>query len=188
MYHILETIRIGRSSLELEAAVSSIGFFFTGCLSYCIFAILCPCTVATSVPVIPPVGSFLYNQMILPMVGLSLAFTFTDGSTSFMSRVPSKNESSIRYSWRGSRRLYFNGLLRAFLPAVVPHFLYLIALGELMWEFDPQFVADECLLASNRSEQITRRPLSHQSSDVKHSGTIIEEMLQNMPVLSCWHH
>eukprot|EP00574_Skeletonema_japonicum_P000624 CAMPEP_0201740330 /NCGR_PEP_ID=MMETSP0593-20130828/46246_1 /ASSEMBLY_ACC=CAM_ASM_000672 /TAXON_ID=267983 /ORGANISM="Skeletonema japonicum, Strain CCMP2506" /LENGTH=478 /DNA_ID=CAMNT_0048234637 /DNA_START=1927 /DNA_END=3363 /DNA_ORIENTATION=+ len=156
MYHILEIIRIGRSSLE--AAVSSVGFFFTGCLSYCIFAILCPCTVATSVPVIPPVGSFLYNQVILPMIGLSLAFT--DGTCEFMSRVPSKNESSVRYSWRGSRRLYFNGLLRAFLPAVVPHFLYLIALGELMWEFDPQFVADKCLLATNSSEQITQRPLS----------------------------
>ncbi|KAK1741012.1 putative transmembrane protein 94 [Skeletonema marinoi] len=123
MYHILEIIRIGRSSLE--AAVTSVGFFFTG--------------FATSVPIIPPLGSFLYNQVILPMIGLSLAFT--DGSNEFMSRVPSKNES-FRYSWRGSRRIYFNGLLRAFLPAVVPHFLYLIALGELMWKFDPQFVAE----------------------------------------------
>mmetsp|Transcript_32820 Transcript_32820/g.67159 ORF Transcript_32820/g.67159 Transcript_32820/m.67159 type:complete len:1431 (+) Transcript_32820:87-4379(+) len=155
MYHILEIIRIGRSSLE--AAVTSVGFFFTGCLSYCIFAVLCPCTVATSVPIIPPLGSFLYNQVILPMIGLSLAFT--DGSNEFMSRVPSKNES-FRYSWRGSRRIYFNGLLRAFLPAVVPHFLYLIALGELMWEFDPQFVSEKCLLSSNNSEQVARRPLS----------------------------
>ncbi|KAL7495674.1 hypothetical protein ACHAWT_005447 [Skeletonema menzelii] len=155
MYHILEIIRIGRSSLE--AAISSVSFFFTGCLSHCLFAVLCPCTAATSVPVIPPLGSFLFNQVILPLIGLSLAFT--DGSSEFMSRVPSKNESSVRYSWRGSRRIYFNGLLRAFLPAVVPHFLYLIALGELMWKFDPQFVADKCLLASNSIEEVTQRPL-----------------------------
>ena len=153
MYHILEIIRIGRASLE--AAVSSVGFFFTGCLSFCMFAVLCPCTVATSVPVIPPLGSFLYNQVILPMIGLSLAFT--DGSNEFMSRVPSKNESSVRYSWRGSRRLYFNGVLRAFLPAIVPHFLYLIALGELMWKFDEQFVVEKCHLSI---EDATRRPLS----------------------------
>jgi len=156
IYHILEIIRIGRASLE--AAVSSVSFFLTGCLSYCMFAVLCPCTSATSVPVIPPLGSFLYNQVILPMIGLSLAFT--DGSNEFMSRVPSKNESSVRYSWRGSRRLFFNGFLRAFLPAVVPHFLYLIALGELMWKFDPQFVAEKCNLSSNSIEQVTRRPLS----------------------------
>ena len=156
MYHILEIIRIGRSALE--ATVSSVGFFFTGCLSYCIFAVLCPCTVATSVPDIPPLGSFLFNQVMLPLIGLSLAFT--DGSNEFMSRVPSKNESSVRYSWRGSRRLYFNGFLRAFLPAFVPHLLYLIALGELMWKFDPQFVADNCLLASTNIEEVARRPLS----------------------------
>eukprot|EP00986_Skeletonema_menzelii_P010454 scaffold5084_cov145-Skeletonema_menzelii.AAC.1 len=92
MYHILEIIRIGRSSLE--AAISSVSFFFTGCLSHCLFAVLCPCTAATSVPVIPPLGSFLFNQVILPLIGLSLAFT--DGSSEFMSRVPSKNESSVR--------------------------------------------------------------------------------------------
>ena len=28
-----------------------------------------------------------------------------------------------------------------------------------MWKFDPQFVADKCLLASNSIEEVTQRPL-----------------------------
>ena len=156
MYHILEIIRIGRSSLE--AAISSVGFFFTASLSYCIFAVLCPCTVATSIPVIPSLGSFLLTQVVLPLLGLSLAFT--DGSNEFMSRVPSKNESSVKLTWRGSKKFYFNGFLRAFLPAIVPHLLYLIALGELMWEFDPQFVEEKCFNASDNIEKVAQRPLS----------------------------
>ncbi|KAL7434025.1 hypothetical protein ACHAXM_003841, partial [Skeletonema potamos] len=189
MYHILEIIRIGRASLE--ASVSSVCFFLTGCLSYCIFAVLCPCTSATSVPVIPPLGSFLYNQVILPLIGLSLAFT--DGSNEFMSRVPSKNESSVRYSWRGSRRLFFNGFLRAFLPAVVPHFLYLIALGELMWKFDPEFVAEKCRLSTNNGvEQMTGRQLSsiircealrNYSGEATESASVI--MLASLTLCTC---
>ena len=155
MYHLLEIIRIGRASLE--AAMSSVGFFLTGCLSYCIFAVLCTCTVATSVPAVPPLGSFLHNQIILPMIALSLAFT--DGSDEFMSRVPPKNDSSVRQSLKGSRKLYFNGILRAFFPALVPQFLYLIALGGLMWEFDPEFVVENCL-SSTSFDAVTRKPLS----------------------------
>jgi len=45
-----------------------------------------------------------------------------------------------------------SGLLKSVLPAVIPQMLYLVALGELMWEFDPAFVEDFCLPREEGSE------------------------------------
>ncbi len=78
----------------------------------------------------------------------------TDEAKEFMTRVPPKNDPSVKYS-SANRRQYFSWLLRSTLPTIVPQFLYLIAIGELIWEFDPQFVRDNCLDALD-------------SNDVKH--------------------
>lgn len=69
----------------------------------------------------------------------------TDEAKEFMTRVPPKNDPSVKYFMMANRRKYFSWLLRSALPAIVPQFLYLICLGELMWEFDSQFVLDHCL-------------------------------------------
>ncbi len=69
----------------------------------------------------------------------------TDEAKDFMTRVPPKNDSSVKFSLMANRHQYFSWLLRSALPAIVPQFLYLICLGELMWEFDYQFVLDHCL-------------------------------------------
>ena len=139
--HFVEIIRIGR--VCLEAATSAASFALSGNLSFSIFVLLCSCTAATAVPTIPVLGSFLYTQLLLPVIGLTMSST--DDAKDFMTRVPPKNDPSVKYSLRANRRLYFSGLLRAALPAIIPQFLYLICLGELMWEFDSQFVKDFCL-------------------------------------------
>jgi hypothetical protein len=69
----------------------------------------------------------------------------TDEAKEFMTRVPPKNDPSVKYFLMANRRQYFSGLLRSALPAILPQFLYLVVLGELMWEFDSQFVLDHCL-------------------------------------------
>ena len=68
-----------------------------------------------------------------------------------MTRVPPKNDPSVKY-FLANRRQYFSWLLRSALPAIVPQFLYLIAIGELMWEFDSQFVQDHCLDALDSND------------------------------------
>lgn len=139
--HFVEIIRIGR--VCLEAATSGASFALSGNLSFSIFIFLCPCTAATAVPMIPTLGSFMYAQVLLPLIGLSMAST--DDAKDFMTRVPPKNDPAVKYSLRSNMRPYLSVLLRAAIPAIIPQFLYLIVLGELMWEFDSPFVKDFCL-------------------------------------------
>lgn len=139
--HLVDIIRIGRACLE--AAASSVTFVVSGCLSFSIFIMLCPCTAATCVPRIPALGSFLYTQVLLPLIGLSMIST--DEAKDFMTCVPPKNDASLKFSLRANKRQYLSLMLKSSLPAVIPQFLYLVALGELMWKFDSQFVENFCL-------------------------------------------
>ena len=75
----------------------------------------------------------------------SLSVVLTDEAAEFMTCVPAKNDLSVKYSLVANRHQYFNVLLRSALPAIFPQFLYLIVLGELIWEFDSQFVLEHCL-------------------------------------------
>jgi hypothetical protein len=70
--HFIEIIRVGRTCLE--AATQGVTFVLSGCVSFSIFIILCSCTAATAVPTIPAIGSFLFTQIVLPMIGLSSKF------------------------------------------------------------------------------------------------------------------
>jgi len=139
--HLNGIIRIGRACLE--AATSGVTFVISGLLSFSIFIMLCSCTAATAVPQVPTLGSFLYTQILLPIIGLSLVST--DESKEFMTRVPPKNDNSVSYSLRSNGRKYLSVFLGASFRAIIPQFLYLIVLGELMWAFDPQFVENNCL-------------------------------------------
>lgn len=149
--HFVEIIRIGRACLE--SATSSVTFVLSGCLCFSIFILLCSCTAATAVPTIHALDSFLYTQILLPLIGLSIAWA--DEGKDFMTRVPPKNDPSASYSFRANKRQYFNFFLRAAIPAIIPQFLYLIALGELMWHFDPAFVEEFCLRTSDASWEST---------------------------------
>jgi len=62
-----------------------------------------------------------------------------------MTRVPPKNDNLVNYSLRSNGRKYLSVFLGASFRAIIPQFLYLIVLGELMWAFDPQFVENNCL-------------------------------------------
>ena len=60
-----------------------------------------------------------------------------------------------------NRRQYVGWFVRSSIPAILTQFLYLIVLGELMWEFDPQFVLDNCLdsadVTADAEEQVKFR-------------------------------
>lgn len=69
----------------------------------------------------------------------------TDEGADFMTVVPPKNDISMKYTLRENGRRYLTILLRSCLPAIIPQLLYLLALGELLWAFDPFFVESFCL-------------------------------------------
>jgi hypothetical protein len=138
--NLLQIIRIGRASLE--AATSSATYFLSGVLSYGIFILLCPCTVATVTPIIPALGSFLYIQIVLHVIGLAMAST--DGDKEQQTRVPPKNIASVKYSFKENKRWYLGLLLRSSPSSVISHLVYLSALGELLWAFDSAFVEENC--------------------------------------------
>ncbi len=62
-----------------------------------------------------------------------------------MSRVPPKNDPSSKFSLKESKRIYVSGILRATPQAILPQFVYLVALGQLMWKFESEFVEKYCL-------------------------------------------
>lgn len=62
-----------------------------------------------------------------------------------MSRVPPKNDPSSKFSLKESKRIYMNGILRAAPQAIFPQFVYLIALCQLMLEFERAFLEEHCL-------------------------------------------
>lgn len=151
--HILDIIRIGRASLE--AVTSAFSFVFSGCLSFSMFVLLSSCTASTAVPTTPVLGSFLYTQIILLGIGLSMAYT--DGEKDSMTRVPPKNDTT-KYSFRENKRMYVGGVLRAAPSAVIPQLIYLIVLGELMWAFDAPFVEEYCLATDNMAQIVSAKP------------------------------
>jgi magnesium-transporting ATPase (P-type) len=119
-------------------------FFLTGLLSFGMYLTLCPCTVSTVVPTIPALEAFLYVQIILHGIGLSMAST--DGNKEQMTRVPQKNDVTTKYSF-----------LRSVSSSICSHLIYLVALGELLWALDPTFVEEHCLLDDYTKE---RTPLA----------------------------
>mmetsp|Transcript_31329 Transcript_31329/g.65513 ORF Transcript_31329/g.65513 Transcript_31329/m.65513 type:complete len:1636 (-) Transcript_31329:697-5604(-) len=153
--HLMEIIRIGRASLE--AVTAAVAFVLSGNLSFGIFILLCPCTAATAVPVIPTLGSFLY-MLVLLMIGSSIAAT-TDEDSGAMSRVPPKNDPSSKFSLKESKRIYMNGVLRAAPQAILSQFVYIVAFCQLMWEFESPFLEEHCLDFSGNESMGNNPPM-----------------------------
>ena len=137
---LVEIIRIGRACLE--ASKSSATYVFSSNLSFGLFVLLSTCTASTSIPSISLLDAFLFTQIIVPLVGMSLAMS--DEARGFMLQVPKKNDATSRYTLRANKGQVFIVLAKTILPAVIPQLLYLIALAQLMLEYEPVFIGTYC--------------------------------------------
>lgn len=138
-----EIIECGRAALE--ATKSAALFLIFGSVTFSLFVLLCMCSASTTIPFVPSLGSALYLQVILPIIGLAMASREADADS--MKRVPEKNDQSIVFQKKQGSRLYMNIFLKGLLPAALPQILHLIALGELILAFEPQLVVNECSIA-----------------------------------------
>ena len=102
----------------------------------------CACTVSTALPFVPILGAVCYLLFLLPIVGFTMAWSDPDKDS--MNRVPPKNDSSVTFGRNERGRLFTTTLLKALLPAALPQLLHLIAYGELIIYFDPDFVETQC--------------------------------------------
>lgn len=133
---------IERGRAALAAATSAALFVISGCLSFSLYVLFCVCTASTTIPFVPILGSVLYLQIVLPLIGLAMSMSDSDAQS--MNRVPPKNDQSVIFARDERRRLYLNVFFKSLAPAVLPQFLYLIAFGELLAEFEPELVASLC--------------------------------------------
>ena len=138
--HIPFIIQKGRESLE--ASVAATVFLTTGCLSLSFFILFTVCSPNVSIPFVPTLGCVIYLQMLLPALGLSMAMTTGDKET--MKRVPPKNDKSLTFGWKEKSTFYSMVAAKAFLPALLPQILHLIAFGALVLDFEPDLVDEKC--------------------------------------------
>jgi len=113
----------------------------TSYVAFSFFILLTACSISAVVPFVPPIGSALFLQLIVPLVGL--AMNFTESNKEVMTNVPPKNDKSITFAAGEQRRLYTYATLRAIPPAIFPQIIYLIAMGCLMMELEPDFLTHE---------------------------------------------
>ena len=187
--HIPSILAEGRSALE--AGTSAGIFIVTGHISYSLYVLCSTCTASIIVPFIPILGSVLYLLILVPMIGLSLFFTEPDSE--LMERVPPKNDESITFGTREQRRIYLFTLYRSLPPAIYPHILYLIALGEYFLKNETAFLAEHCFVSeaevsdSMWVDVIRCQNLTKYSGNMKHplGALILGEMAIGMTVLSC---
>jgi hypothetical protein len=130
----------GRASLE--AATSSALFLLSGCLSFGLFTLFGVCSVSTVLHLPEVSGAFLSLQVILPL--LALPMTMSDPDKQCMARVPAKNDLSVVFGKREGRIAFNLAILKALPPAILPQFLYLIAVGELLIFHEPELLRKTC--------------------------------------------
>lgn len=146
--HIPRIIAQGRASLE--ASISAGVFYISGCLSFSFYVLFGVCTISTSVPFVPIFGAVLYLLFLLPLIGYTMAWS--DPDTDSMKRVPAKNDQKVTFDRQEGKRLYKSTILKAFLPAFFPQLLHLIAIGELMIKFEPEFIHSNCSESISKGE------------------------------------
>ncbi len=152
MVHLTSIIGAGRAALN--ASTSAAGFMIVAYMSFSLLIFLSPCSMSTSVPFIPGIGSILYLLLVVPIIGI--AMTFTEPDEDSLTTVPIKNEKSVTFA-RGERpRLCIYILSKSILPAAMSQLLYLISFGSLVIEFDSKLVLDECGLAQTSWEYVIR--------------------------------
>lgn len=142
---------IKRGRTAFEAASFATLFILYGTVSFSLYACFCMCSVSTAVPFVPTLGSVLYLQIVLPLVSLGLAMSDSDDQS--MHTVPPKNDQSLTFSRDEGKRLYTNSFLKALLPAVLTQILYLVAFGELMIRFEPEFLQEECGMSAEAIDE-----------------------------------
>jgi magnesium-transporting ATPase (P-type) len=133
-------IASGRAALEAATAAGL--FVIFGCVTFSLFVLFSMCAVSTTLPFVPTLGSVLYLQIVLPMIGMTMAAS--DADVESMERVPPKNIENVTFQRQEGKRLYRNTLFKGLLPSALPQFLFLIAFGELMIKFDPDVLVSQC--------------------------------------------
>jgi len=174
MEHLPAIIAVGRASLE--AATSSALFVLNAGLSLAFLSLLSACSVSTCIPYIPTLGSMMYLLILMPLLGLSMAWS--DAQSESMSTIPPKNDESLVFGRDEGKRLYAHMMIRAFLPAMGSHLLYLISLGQLLLAFEPNYLEEYCPeinLATARWSQVIRCPIlsSYSGAARVWSGTLM---------------
>lgn len=138
--HMPDIISIGRAAIETAGA--AISFVTSACAAFSLYIVFAMCCAATVIPFIPALGSVLFLLVMLPLTGLSMAMGKANSES--MKEVPAKNDEALIFGKNERFAVYKNGLLKSLLPAVIPQLLWLIAYGELMIAFEPEFVREQC--------------------------------------------
>jgi len=146
--HISCIIEQGR--VALEASVSAAIFLIFGCLSLSFFLLFAVCEPSSFIPYVPPFGTVLLMQIILPCLGFSLAMA--GGDQDVMQRVPPKNDQSVTFARREGWKIYSLLILKAIPPALLPQLLHFIVFGELLLHFEPDVVLSSCPTSTTWSD------------------------------------
>jgi magnesium-transporting ATPase (P-type) len=163
---------IEKSRASLNAAVAALIFLVYGCVSFSFYVFFSACTLMTTMPYVPSLGSALYLLVILPCVGM--AIQMSDGDKNNMKRVPPKNVRTVAFT-PGERRLFYVvSSAKALFPAVLPQILHLIVFGEFVLKFDPEFVASNCPNATSWVDIVRCEGMRNYSGVAKGSaGTLV---------------
>jgi magnesium-transporting ATPase (P-type) len=73
-----------------------------------------------------------------------MALQMSDGDKDNMKHVPPKNDRAVGFTRSERSLFYLFSLTKALFPALLPQILHLIVFGELVINFDPSFVAENC--------------------------------------------
>ena len=151
MAYIPRILACGRASLEAASAASI--FLICGCLSFAFYSLFCVCSVALETPFVPTMGTVLFLLVVLPLVCLPI--TMSDADKHSMHRVPPKNDPSLTFGKREGRVLFRLSIFKALPPALLPHFLYLIAFGEFMLHFEPAVASTVCSATLQKNDWVS---------------------------------
>ncbi|KAL7555548.1 hypothetical protein ACA910_013029 [Epithemia clementina (nom. ined.)] len=161
-------IEQGRAALE--ATTSAGVFLLSSSLSFSFFVLFAACASSTTLPYVPAIGAVVYLQILLPIIGLSMALT--KGGEETMTQVPPKNDSSQPFGPKEGFFLYEMLLLKSLMLAVPPQLLQLIAFGELVIAFEPDLVQTQCNQADRWYNVIRCEALKEYSGPARISAGI----------------
>lgn len=133
---------LGASRTALEATTAAGVFLTAGCVAFSLFVLFSACAVSTTIPAVPTLGSVLYLQLLLPLLGFAIAMS--DAEPDSMKRVPPKNDAQQTFARKEGARLYTLLLVKALPASILPQLVYLVALGELLLAVEPDLIASSC--------------------------------------------
>jgi magnesium-transporting ATPase (P-type) len=158
---------LATSRAALEAASAAGVFVTASCVAFSLFVLLSACTPATAIVAVPTLGSVLFLQIFVPLLGFAIAMS--DAEPDCMKRVPPKNDVKVTFSRQEGWRLYGAVIAKAIPTAVFPQLLYLIALGQFTLYLDPELAAESCAGASTWAH-IIRCPALRSYSGAARTG------------------